>query len=111
MMVSILEATLSKSKLVESWLSNEINQYKHSKYRTLLARILIINCTKVKKYRVPGKVSPDVQKVLQCNELFCNKGGSNSTVGGVLEILSDTAEKQLRLELERQIQKLQYGGN
>ena len=69
------------------------------------------NCSKVKKYRVPGKVSPDVQKVLQCNELFCNKGGSNSTVGGVLEILSDTAEKQLRLELERQIQKLQYGGN
>ena len=70
-----------------------------------------LNCNKVKKYRVPGKVSPDVQKVLQCNELFCNKGGSNSTVGGVLEILSDTAEKQLRLELERQIQKLQYGGN
>ena len=60
---------------------------------------------------MPGKVNPDVQKVLQCNELFCNKGGSNSTVGGVLEILSDTAEKQLRLELERQIQKLQYGGN
>ena len=59
---------------------------------------------------MPGKVSPDVQKVLQCNELFCNEGGSNSTVGGVLEILSDTAEKQLRLELERQIQKLQYGG-
>ena len=69
------------------------------------------NCSKVKKYRVPGKVSPDVKKVIQCNELFCNKGGSNSTVGGVLEILSDTAEKQLRLELERQIQKLQYGGN
>ena len=69
------------------------------------------NCSKVKKYRVPGKVNPDVQKVLQCNELFCYKGGSNSTVSGVLEILSDTAEKQLRLELEHQIQKLQYGGN
>jgi len=69
------------------------------------------NCGKVKKYRVPGKVSPDVQKVLQCNELFCNKGGSNSTVGGLLELLTDTAEKQLRLELEREIQKRQFGGN
>ena len=69
------------------------------------------NCSKVKKYRVPGKVNPDVQKVLQCNELFCNKGGSNSTVGGLLELLTDTAEKQLRLELEREIQKLQYGEN
>ena len=69
------------------------------------------NCSKVKKYRVPGKVSPDVQKVLKCNELFCKKGGSNSTVGGVLEILSDTVEKQLRLELETSNSKLQYGGN
>ena len=69
------------------------------------------NCSKVKKYRVPGKVSPDVQKVLQCNELFCNKGGSNSTVGGLFELLTDTAEKQLRLELEREIQKRQFGGN
>ena len=68
------------------------------------------NCRKVKKYRVPGKVSPDVQKVLQCNELFCNKGGSKSTIGGVFELITDTAEKQLRLELERQIQQLQYRG-
>jgi len=67
------------------------------------------NCRKVKKYRVPGKVSPDVQKILKCNELFCNEGGSKSAIGGVLELLTDTAEKQLRLELERQIQQLQYG--
>ena len=39
------------------------------------------------------------------------KGGSNSTVGGLLELLTDTAEKQLRLELERLIQKRQFGGN
>ena len=60
---------------------------------------------------MPGKVSPDVQKVLQCNELFCNKSGSNSTVGGLFELLTDTAEKQLRLELEREIQKRQFGSN
>ena len=56
-------------------------------------------CGIVKKYYTKGQVNPNVEKVLQCNELCCNKsgkelkGGEGGGVVAVIEVLADTLIK------------------
>ena len=70
-------------------------------------------CAIVKKYYTKGQVNPDVEKVLQCNELFCNKsgkelkGGEGGGVVAVIEVLADTLIKNQKAKEEQRKQEKQ----
>ena len=70
-------------------------------------------CGIVKKYYIKGQVNPNVEKVLQCNELFCNrsgkelKGGEGGGVVAVIEVLADTLIKNQKAKEEQRKQEKQ----
>ena len=70
-------------------------------------------CAIVKKYYTKGQVNPNVEKVLQCNELFCNrsgkelKGGEGGGVVAVIEVLADTLIKNQKAKEEQRKQEKQ----
>ncbi|MDC0457041.1 M48 family metallopeptidase [Alphaproteobacteria bacterium] len=70
-------------------------------------------CGIVKKYYTKGQVNPNVEKVLQCNELFCNKsgkeleGGKGGGVVAVIEVLADTLIKNQKAKEEQRKQEKQ----
>ena len=68
-------------------------------------------CAVVKKYYTRGQVNPDVEKVLKCNELFCNskglnlKGGEGGGVVALLGVLADTYSKNEEAKKEKKKQE------
>ena len=70
-------------------------------------------CAVVKKYYTRGQVSPNVEKILQCNELFCNKsgkeleGGKGGGVVAVIEVLADTIQKNKQAKEEQRKQEIE----
>ena len=67
---------------------------------------------KVMKYFIRGQVSPDVEKVLKCNELFCNasiadlaEDGSGGGVLKSLEVLGDLYIKNQQTKQEKKKQE------
>ena len=70
-------------------------------------------CAVVKKHYTRGQVNPNVQKILQCNELFCNKsgkeleGGKGGGVVAVIEVLADTIQKNKQAKEEQRKQEIE----
>ena len=70
-------------------------------------------CAVVKKYYTRGQVNPNVEKILQCNELFCNKsgkeleGGKGGGVVAVIEVLADTIQKNKQAKEEQRKQEIE----
>jgi len=68
-------------------------------------------CGVVNKYYTKGKVNPDVEKILKCNELFCNskglnlKGGEGGGVVALLGVLADTYSKNEKAKKEKKEQE------
>ena len=68
-------------------------------------------CAVVKKYYTRGQVNPNVEKVLKCNELFCNndglnlKGGEGGGVVALLGVLADTYSKNEEAKKEKKKQE------
>jgi hypothetical protein len=66
---------------------------------------------KILKYYTRGIVNPNVDKILQCNELFCNKGGTklvDGKGGGVLkslEVIADAVAKNKAIKREKKLQE------
>ena len=66
---------------------------------------------KILKYYIRGVVNPNVEKILQCNELFCNKGGTklaDGKGGGVLkslEVIADAVAKNKAIKREKKKQE------
>ena len=67
--------------------------------------------SKILKYYTRGVVNPNVEKILQCNELFCNKGGTklaDGKGGGVvktLEVIADAVAKNKAIKREKKLQE------
>ena len=70
---------------------------------------------KIKKHYIKGKVNPNVDKILKCNELFCNtsiadlsKDGSGGGVLKSLEVIGDLylKNKQAKEEKKKQEQEI-----
>ena len=56
------------------------------------------------KYYKRGVVNPNVEKILQCNELFCNRTGTrlaDGKGGGVLKTLEVIADAVVKNELTK----------
>jgi len=70
-------------------------------------------CGIIKKYYTKGQVNPNVEKVLKCNELFCNrsskelKGGEGGGVVAVIEVLADTIQKNKQAKEEQRKQEIE----
>ena len=70
-------------------------------------------CGIVKKYYTKGQVNPNVEKVLKCNELFCNrsskelKGGEGGGVVAIIEVLADTIQKNKQAKEEQRKQEIE----
>ena len=70
-------------------------------------------CAVVKKHYTRGQVNPNVEKILQCNELFCNKsgkelkGGKGGGVVAVIEVLADTIQKNKQAKEEQRKQEIE----
>ncbi len=67
---------------------------------------------KVMKYFTRGIVNPNVEKILKCNELFCNrsvadnfKEGSGAGFFKCLEVIVDVAAKDKKAKQEKKIQE------
>ncbi len=67
--------------------------------------------SKIMKYYKRGVVNPNVEKILQCNELFCKKGGTrlaDGKGGGVLktlEVIADAVVKNKAIKKEKKLQE------
>ena len=70
-------------------------------------------CVVVKKYYTRGQVNPNIEKVLKCNELFCNndglnlKGGEGGGVVALLGVLADTYSKNEEAKKEKKKQEIE----
>jgi hypothetical protein len=68
-------------------------------------------CAIISKHYTKGIVSPDVEAVLKCNDLFCNFAGNRPEAGkgggvvAVIELLADTVIKNEQAEAERKQQE------
>ena len=68
-------------------------------------------CGVVNKYYTKGQVNPNVDKILKCNELFCNskglnlKGGEGGGVVALLGVLADTIQKNKQAKEEQRKQE------
>ena len=67
--------------------------------------------SKIMKYYKRGVVNPNVEKILQCNELFCKKGGTrlaDGKGGGFiksLEVIADAVVKNKAIKKEKKLQE------
>ena len=67
--------------------------------------------SKIMKYYKRGVVNPNVEKILQCNELFCKKGGTrlaDGKGGGFiksLEVITDAVVKNKAIKKEKKLQE------
>ena len=67
--------------------------------------------SKIMKYYKRGVVNPNVEKILQCNELFCKKGGTrlaDGKGGGFiksLEVIADAVVKNQAIKKEKKLQE------
>ena len=67
--------------------------------------------SKIMKYYKQGIVNPSVEKILQCNELFCKKGGTklaDGKGGGFiksLEVIADAVVKNEAIKKEKKLQE------
>lgn len=67
--------------------------------------------SKIMKYYKRGVVNTNVEKILQCNELFCKKGGTrlaDGKGGGVLktlEVIADAVVKNKAIKKEKKLQE------
>ena len=70
-------------------------------------------CAFVKKHYTRWQVNPNVKKILQCNELFCNKsgkeleGGKGGVFVAVIEVLADTIQKNKQAKEEQRKQEIE----
>jgi len=68
-------------------------------------------CGVVNKYYTKGQVNPNVDKILKCNELFCNskglnlKGGEGGGVVALLGVFADTYSKNEEVKKEKKKQE------
>ena len=68
------------------------------------------SCKKILYQRTSN---PNVEKILQCNELFCNKsgkeleGGKGGGVVAVIEVLADTIQKNKQAKEEQRKQEIE----
>ena len=53
---------------------------------------------KIKKHYIKGKVNPNVDKILKCNELFCNTSIANLSKDHMQEVL-DSYETGIQIQM------------
>ena len=100
------------------WEKKQTSVYDYSFVRTHPAnpRRAAMNrkwCAIANKYRIPNRVNPNAQKILKCNDLFCNisrqelKECEGGGILGAIEVLADSVVKNKATKSELKNQERQ----